>query len=212
MPFCHFFRCWPWSLSRKKRQRELSELSKPPEGGRDPGIALTAAYEPEGVHGDERAFLWKGVDKRPPDDVEDMVQETFTRAYVALKRYPREQVRMLEIRYWLRGIVRHVALDHSVREARRGALSVEMLEEGGVLLKESTLEGPEALLVRREIFNEVSRLINALPKLTRLILALHFIEDRPYSEIALLIDHSEPSVRARVFRATHFIREQMVNR
>ena len=103
---------------------------------------------------------------------EDAVQEAFGRAFDALGRYPDGRVRSLSLRAWLYKIVLNV-----VRNAWRGEgreVSVAEVPEGaggvGPVGPEAGLDALEAL--------------RGLPERQRTAVALRYLADLPYAEIA----------------------------
>jgi RNA polymerase sigma-70 factor, ECF subfamily len=65
-------------------------------------------------------------------DAEDIVQETFLRAYNALQKYPHERIRTLNMQAWLYTIADHVARNYKRNQYRKGqysSLSLELLPD-----------------------------------------------------------------------------------
>lgn len=87
-----------------------------------------------------------------PDDVDDVVQEAFLRAYVALKGYEPERVEALKLRSWLRIVMRNTAINwyHGCREREEVCLSLEVFEDGSLQLSEDPFdESPGDVAVGR---------------------------------------------------------------
>src|SRR5712691_11400275 len=65
-------------------------------------------------------------------DAEDIVQETFLRAYHALKNYPASRIRTLQLRQWLYKITLNV-FRNAVRRPELEAASLDLSEDSLLL-------------------------------------------------------------------------------
>ena len=124
-----------------------------------------------------------------PADVEDLVQETFVRAYRYLPRWEPQQPFV----HWLRRIAVNLGRDHCRARARR--LPTEQLPDDDVLPPPSVAPAAEAALAHvREVLAE-------LPPDDCTLLTLQYLEGLSLSEIASLLGWSALNTRVRSFRA-----------
>lgn len=137
-------------------------------------------------------------------DVEDLVQDTFLRAYTALRGYTPERRRALQPRAWLVAIGTNVWRNHVRTLTRRPAA------EGGVDVHELLLAdgrpGPEQ---RAEHMIERERLVAALAELPehhRLPVVLRHIGELSYAEVAELLESPVGTVKAQVSRGLAALR------
>jgi RNA polymerase sigma factor (sigma-70 family) len=90
-----------------------------------------------------------------PDDVDDVAQETFLRAYKALKGYEPVKIRTLKLRPWLRVIAKNTAINqyHECRNREETFFSLELFEDAGGQLSRDTFANPvsEATGIATEI-------------------------------------------------------------
>ncbi len=111
---------------------------------------------------------------------EDAVQTTFERAFVALGKYPEKRIEALSLRPWLYRIVLNV-----VRNAwRDGRREVPVAET-----PEKTDEGFGTVLgfargADREAWMDALGALGRLSERQRVAVALRYVEDLPYAEIA----------------------------
>ncbi len=147
------------------------------------------------VHGhDVHRFLIASVGAV---DAEDCYQETWL---AALRAYPRLRDAS-NLRSWILTIAHHKAIDH-VRSRRRRAVPVaEMAEVADAASAESP--GPEAteptgVWVR----------VATLPDKQRTAVALRFLADAGYAEIAGVMDTSEAAARRNVHEAMKRLRKE----
>lgn len=139
---------------------------------------------------------------RQQDTVEDIVQETFTKAYISLSSYRRGA----SFAHWLARIAVNNCYDELRRRQKRGeSLFTELSDDDGVWL-ENTL-APFSFQVHLKEQDkaravEVADLIlDKLPPEDRLVLVLLHAEELSVREIAQLTGWSEAKVKIRAFRA-----------
>ncbi|MCI0589328.1 MAG: sigma-70 family RNA polymerase sigma factor [Planctomycetes bacterium] len=141
-------------------------------------------------------------------EAEDLVQETFVRAYRGFGSFRAGT----NCRAWLLAILRNLAADRC-RVARREPPSVPLEEALGGDLEPSAavpppeIENEEAFL---ELFgDEVTRMLRALPRDWRLALLLADVEGLAYADIAGILACPVGTVRSRIHRARAFLRERL---
>jgi RNA polymerase sigma-70 factor, ECF subfamily len=116
---------------------------------------------------------------RDTSAAEDAVQTAFERAFVALGKYSEERTEALFLRPWLYRIVLNV-VRNVWRESRREVSVAEMPE-----LDESlgTLSDSDPG-VDKEAWMDAIGALGRLPERQRVAVALRYVEDLPYAEIA----------------------------
>src|SRR5579875_2518844 len=108
-------------------------------------------------------------------DTEDIIQETFMRAYLSLERYPEERIETLKIRPWLYKIAWSVYCNHVGRNKLPLIIPLDAPEEGAYLeLEEDTREQPEILYEKAEQRRELDVLIEHLPPHYRDMVSLYY--------------------------------------
>ena len=145
---------------------------------------------------------------RQPETVEDIAQETFTKAYFALQSYQRGA----SLEYWLARIAVNNCYDELRRRKSRGELTVSDLTENEVSWIDNKLAqvsvNRHIQVGEREIASEViQKLLDKLSPEDRVILILLHAEEYSVAEIAKLIGWSEAKVKIRAFRARHTMRK-----
>jgi RNA polymerase sigma-70 factor (ECF subfamily) len=132
---------------------------------------------------------------REAADADDLVQETFLRAWRALDRYDVER----PFAPWLFRIAANWALTQLETRRRRGGEELtESLEWDGP----SPAESADSARLRRE----VTAAVNALPEDQRVVLHLRVTEDLSYREIAETLDVPIGTVMSRLARARETLR------
>jgi len=132
------------------------------------------------------------------DDAEDLVQETFLRAWRALDRFDLAR----PFAPWLMRIASNRALTEIATRKRRGN---EELDES------LAWSGPAADedLERRELQQAVGRAVGELPDDQRMILLLRATEGLSYREISEALDIPIGTVMSRLARARETMRKKV---
>ena len=141
-------------------------------------------------------------------DVQDLVQETFIKAYRALANFRGESA----FYTWLYRIAINTAKNHLVAAGRRpprddvDAQDAEQFEAGSGLKEYAT---PERLALRGELAGTIQDAIEALPEELRVAIVLRELEGLSYEEIASAMECPIGTVRSRIFRARDAIDKQI---
>ena len=144
-----------------------------------------------------RSLVFHLVRRR--DEVEDITQEIFVKAFKNIRSYNAEST----FGTWLGRIAVNHCYDYLRREQKaRVTYYWQMTEEAGRRLEES-LERPEALSVEQQVAlrDLADKLLARAPANDRVILALKELEDRSVEEIAELLDLRVNTVKIRLHRA-----------
>ena len=146
---------------------------------------------------------------RDQAEVEDVVQESFIKAYRALPNFRGDSA----FYTWLYRIGINTAKNYLVSMGRRPQVSrdieiedAENFEDGEDL---RTLETPESELMTKEIAKTVNDTMMALPDDLRTAITLRELEGLSYEEIATLMNCPIGTVRSRIFRARETIAEKL---
>ena len=146
------------------------------------------------------------------DAAEDLVQDTFFRAYRAWAQYtPGTQCKS-----WLFTICRNVFLRGRERSHRREEiLATSAHDDPASLSREATVfaatrdNDPEGDFFRGIVDDEVLSAIDALPEEYRTAVVLSDIEGLPYGEIARLMDVPVGTVKSRLFRGRRLLQRKL---
>jgi RNA polymerase sigma-70 factor (ECF subfamily) len=146
---------------------------------------------------------------RDPAEVEDVVQESFIKAYRALPNFRGESA----FYTWLYRIGINTAKNYLVAMGRRPQVTTEIeiedaenFEDGNEL---RTMDTPETELMSKEIAQTVNDTVASLPEELRTAITLREIEGLSYEEIATLMDCPIGTVRSRIFRARETIAQKL---
>jgi RNA polymerase sigma-70 factor (ECF subfamily) len=167
------------------------------------GSAASADFQAEALPHLDAVYRFALRLSGSPDRAEDLVQETFLRAFRSWDQYtPGTQCKS-----WLFTICRNLFL----RDRERGQRRDELVEEkgladgpGGPLLNPVWLSiadsDPEGEFFASIVDAEVLRAIDALPEEYRTAVVLSDLEGLSYQEIADLMDVPVGTVKSRLFR------------
>ncbi len=145
-------------------------------------------------HADPLArFVARMVDR---DEVPDVVQETFIRAFGALSGFRSDST----WRTWLFTIARRLVIDRRRSAARRGE-EVE-LGDDQVLAHDTPLDG----LLARETSGRMRAALGRLTRLQREVFLLRVQEGLGYREIATIVGSTEGAARVHYHNAMRMVR------
>jgi len=145
---------------------------------------------------------------RDVDEIQDVAQEAFIKAYRALPGFRGESA----FYTWLYRIAINTAKNYLVARSRRppgSDVDIEDAEyyEEGALLHE--IETPENALFGAELKAVVERAISQLPEDLRTAVTLREFDGLSYEDIAEIMDCPVGTVRSRIFRAREAIDSQV---
>ncbi len=146
---------------------------------------------------------------RDQSEIEDVVQESFIKAYRALPNFRGDSA----FYTWLYRIGINTAKNHLVSMSRRPTVSTDIeiedaenFDSGSEL---RTTETPESSLMTKQIAQTVNDTVAALPEELRTAITLREIEGLSYEEIAAIMSCPIGTVRSRIFRARETISQKL---
>ena len=147
---------------------------------------------------------------RDQDEVADVSQEAFIKAYRALANFRGES----QFYTWLYRIAVNTAKNYLVAKSRRPpAADVDVADaeyySGSEYLKE--LGTPEGHLLRDGLESLISKVIAELPEDLRTAVSLREYEGMSYEEIADIMDCPVGTIRSRIFRARESIDKKVAD-
>ncbi|MDG6882589.1 Sigma-24 [Phocoenobacter uteri] len=181
-------------MSEQKTDQELVELAQ--QGNKMAFNLLVVRYQNR-VAGLLTRYI-------PQDDIPDIVQESFIKAYRALNSFRGESA----FYTWLYRIAVNTAKNHLTALGRRPPREDILAEDAesydsGTYLREA--DTPENLVLSEELKRVVFETIDNLPDELRSAITLRELEGLSYEEIAEVMECPVGTVRSRIFRAREAI-------
>ena len=143
-----------------------------------------------------------------PAEAEDVVQETFIKAFRALRHFRGDAA----FYTWLYRIGINTAKNFLVNQGRRPPTSSEPdVEQAGQGENDALrdINTPESMLASKQIAQTVNEAMDALPIDLRTAIVLREIEGLSYEEISAIMGCPIGTVRSRIFRAREVIAEKL---
>ena len=142
-----------------------------------------------------------------PADAEDLVHDTYVRAFAAFERARIETE--ADCRAWLSRIMLNIFRDQCRRrrrtpEVQTGEIVVPVAEEPGA--------DPADRIQSRLFVAAVRRAINELPPEVKPVVVLFFAHQMSYKEIAVAVDCPVGTVMSRLYRGRRLLRESLSDR
>jgi RNA polymerase sigma-70 factor (ECF subfamily) len=143
------------------------------------------------------------------DEVEDVMQEVFIKAWRALPGFRAESA----FYTWLYRIGVNTARTHLAERGRRasGMSSLDVPDVDGAIYAEylCDMNTPECLLMSKQIGATVHLALESLPKDLCQAIVLREIEGLSYDEIASAMNCPIGTVRSRIFRAREVVADKL---
>lgn len=134
------------------------------------------------------------------EDAEDLLLETFLQAFESssfLALSPEKQ------RSWLYSVAHHKVVDRFRQRARRVHIGLDLITEAIFIDDEHT---PESLTLKREEYQQLLAAVQLLSVEQQEVLRLRFANGLRCTEIALLLDKKEGTVRSLLSRTINLLR------
>ena len=142
-------------------------------------------------------------------EVNDVVQESFIKAYRALPNFRGESA----FYTWLYRIGINTAKNFLATSGKRLVIQADVANDEGDILdvteQVADYHTPEAEMVNREILETVEAAVSRLPEDLRKAITLREMEGLSYEEIAQIMDCPIGTVRSRIFRAREVIAKDL---
>ena len=156
----------------------------------------------------QRLFRVARAVMRNDDEAEDVLQESYLRAFAGIGLFRGESGLMT----WLTAITLNEARGRLRR--RRPTMDLEVMDEIGLRVipfpGRAEAPNPEAEAVRSEVRRLLEQEIDALPEDFRIVFMLRDVEGCTVEETAAQLELNPQTVRTRLFRARQLLRQELV--
>lgn len=146
------------------------------------------------------ALVYQKLGRFP--EVEDIVQETFIKAYNSLPQLRKAG----NFAAWLYQIASKLCIDHLRSRKRKKGVSLDEMKE-----KDLQFEKPESDFTPSDLFDEIMQIVGSLPEIYRVVVTLRFLEGMSCKEIAQHLDEPQGTIRNRLFRANEILRRRLTS-
>jgi RNA polymerase sigma-70 factor (ECF subfamily) len=139
-----------------------------------------------------------------PQEVEDVSQEAFIKAYRALSLFRGESA----FYTWLYRIAVNTAKNHLVAKSRRPPavdMDIDESQNNDLAMSLRELESPEESLVTEDLKQAIEKAIDELPEELKTAFTLREFSGLSYEDITEIMDCPVGTVRSRIFRAREAI-------
>jgi RNA polymerase sigma-70 factor (ECF subfamily) len=139
-------------------------------------------------------------------EIEDIVQDTFLKAYSRLPSFQHQS----SFYTWLYRIATNTILDFLKRKGRSPIHSVEDPEAATLDPPSQGVMRPEARLETEEIATITHEVLDELPEIFRTVLIMREFESLAYQDIADTLGISIGTVESRLFRARARFKQKLI--
>jgi RNA polymerase sigma-70 factor (ECF subfamily) len=142
-----------------------------------------------------------------PADAEDLVQETYLKAFRAAARFEAGT----NLRAWLFTILHNTARNRARDRAHDPVVDSETVERAADTSPDTAGGSPEALLLRETLAPELQAAIDAMPEAFRQAVWLRDVEEFTYAEIAAMLDIPVGTVMSRLSRGRRMLFDRLAH-
>src|SRR5688572_15036428 len=142
---------------------------------------------------------------RRPADAEDLVQDTYLKAFRAASTFEPGT----NLRAWLFTILHNTARNRFRDRAREATTVDSEMVEQAVDVSAGDAETPESLLLRDTLGPELQAAIDSLPDAFRQAVWLRDVEEFSYAEIAQMLDIPAGTVMSRISRGRRMLFDRL---
>jgi len=168
-----------------------------------------AAFEAEALASVDSLYRTALRLTRVPADAEDLVQETYLKAFRAADRFEPGT----NLRAWLFTILHNTARNRARDRAREGVtVDSEVVDQAADAPSyglSAPVETPEALLMRDTLTPELQAAVDELPDAFREAVWLRDVEEFSYAEIADMLNIPVGTVMSRISRGRRMLFDRL---
>src|SRR5262245_62733917 len=168
--------------------------------------AVSPAFEAEALTSLDSLYRTALRLTRVPADAEDLVQETYLKAFRAAHSFTPGT----NLRAWLFTILHNTARNR-FRDRARDAVTIdsETVERASTESLPGPAITPESLLLHDALAPEIQAAVDSLPEAFRQAVWLRDVEEFSYAEIAQMLDVPIGTVMSRISRGRRMLFEQL---
>jgi RNA polymerase sigma-70 factor (ECF subfamily) len=177
---------------------------------------LDAAFETLVVSFQDRLYRFAHRLCGNREDAEEVAQDSFVRAYRALKTYPADRIRALALQAWLYRITLNVA-HNKWRGKRVRLVSLENGRADGEAARraweapDAAERRPDSRLEKEQDRAGLASLVATLPERYRAALILRYIEGLRLEEVATILKQPLGTAKSNVHRAVNLLRRAITD-
>ena len=151
----------------------------------------------------QRVSAVVGRYKLNPEEVMDITQETFIKAYRSMEKFRGDS----KFYTWLYRIAINTAKNHLIAKSRRPPdVDIDVSEITSLL---KTTSGPESELEGERLGQVVETAISKLPQDLKAAIIMREYEGMSYEDISAIMECPVGTMRSRIFRARELIDKQV---
>jgi RNA polymerase sigma factor (sigma-70 family) len=185
----------------ESRREDLALIKRALAGDQKAFLRLRLKYQ-------ESIFKLIGRIVHDREQVEDLTQETFIKAFVSLSRFNKE----FAFSTWLFKIATNNSIDY-IRKKKLYTLSIDKPVESeesdySFELTDTEPEPDQELITaqRKKMLNDA---MNSLPAKYRQVILMRHVEEKEYAEIAKILKLPLGTIKAHIFRARELLYKQL---
>lgn len=150
----------------------------------------------------DRVYAFAVSLTKDPHGAEEIAQDTFVRAYRALRGYDTKRIRALSLRAWLY----QIALNLIRNSKRRKPFETVPVERSAHV---ASAERAEKEAEQRELVSFVRNAVSRLPAHLRAAIVLRYLDDLSYEEISGITAQPVGTIKSNVHRGLAMLKKDL---
>jgi RNA polymerase sigma factor (sigma-70 family) len=205
---------------KKKRAQHQAHRVIPPSAAKSDSRKEDAKLIHDALRGNQFAFkklmkkyhdpiynlIYRIVHRK--EQVEDLTQESFVKAFASLKSFKEE----FAFSTWIYKIATNTSIDY-IRKKKIETFSIDkpiaLAESDYTFELPDTTYQPDKDIIRRQRSKLIDEAINKLPEKYKRVIILRHNEERDYTEIAIMLKLPIGTVKAHIFRARELLNKYL---
>lgn len=175
-----------------KKENELEIINKCLNGDELAYSEIISAYQKPLVN-----FIMSLSSSK--EDAEDISQECFHRAFIALAQYDPKYA----FSTWLYSIARNACIDHYRKNINYS--NIISMEEKDFMDEGELCSSPEDEMIHNQSYESLIKIIECMESHYREVAELRFVKDFPYEEIAIKLNIPVNTVKTRLHRSRNIL-------
>lgn len=150
-----------------------------------------------------RAVIYKLIPN--PDDLEDMIQDVFIKAYQNITKFKGES----SFKTWLCSIAINLCKNKILLNNRHKDKIISIDDKEFDMIPDNTSFNPEKFARLKETERSVLKVVKELPYNQQIAVILHDVEDFSYEDISKICNCPVGTVKSRLFNARKALKDKL---
>lgn len=155
----------------------------------------------------EVSIVIRAMVRTDGDTVQDLIQDTFVKAFRRLDQLDDPS----KYRPWIKQIARNTALDYMKKN--KPVLFSDLNDDVSMPVEfedEDMSHLPDMMVEQQDMARILQEMLNSLSEMQRTVFSMHYVEEIPVKEIAVILGRKEGTIKAQLHNARDNLRKMIL--